>query len=402
MRDKQSVSKLQVTRWQVVTFQPSNLQPSNAFKGVDTERSAEAELLAGEAGAATESEKPPYPPSWVDWVADRVGQLPMPAWLFYLAVGLALVLLYIVISWANRSINWDNGSYLVGAPFQLRLVMALSPLFIIGMTHYFDEWAATALADFRPAMALEDAEYESLRYQLTTLPRLQTLVANFIGVALGSIYMLLVSRDVIKQFQFYASPLGTVSDLTLVLLDFLTYSILVYHTIHQLRVVSRIYARCTHVDLFQLSPLYAFSALAARIAIGIALVTSAWIYAISLGASDNVVYLLTPIFAIPLLVATFILPLTGIHRILQHEKRRLQSENALHIKATIAELHRRTDASEYGQMDGINKAMDSLVKEQGVLEKISTWPWQPETVRWVGTALLLPIILAVITRLLLR
>ena len=366
------------------------------------ERSAEAELIAGEAGAATESEKPPYPPSWVDWVTDRVDRLPMPAWLFYLAVGLALAFLYIGISWANRSINWDNGNYLRSAPFQLRLLMALSPAIIMGMTHYFDDWAEAALASFRPAMALDDTEYENLRYQLTTMPRLQTLVANVIGVAVGSIYVLALSPDLINQFQFYASPPGTVSDVMMFLLDFLVYSILIYHTIHQLRMVSRIYAKCLQVDLFQLGPLYAFSSLAGRIAIGIALMTSAWIYAISLGRSDNVVYLLAPFVAIPLLVVTFILPLTGIHGILQQEKRRLQGENSLHIKATIQELHRRAETGEYGQMDGVNKAMDSLVKEQTVLDKIPTWPWQPETIRWVGTALLLPIILAVVTRLLLR
>jgi hypothetical protein len=53
-------------------------------------------------------------------------------------------------------------------------------------------------------------------------------------------------------------------------------------------------------------------------------------------------------------------------------------------------------------MASINDATESLVRERDVLDKISTWPWEPETVRAVATALLLPVVLWVITRVLER
>jgi hypothetical protein len=44
--------------------------------------------------------------------------------------------------------------------------------------------------------------------------------------------------------------------------------------------------------------------------------------------------------------------------------------------------------------------MEALVHERNVIEKVYTWPWQRETVSGLSTALLLPIILWLITKLL--
>lgn len=358
------------------------------------DRTADAERFAAEIENETKSKKPPYLPSWVDWVTDRVKQLPIPVWLLYLVLGLALVLLH-------AAIKWSEGAYPAGTFFPFHLVLNLSPVVVMAMMYYFDDWAETALATFRPAMSIEEAEYEKVRYQLTTLPRLQTFIASFIGLAYGLIYLiLLITPQQKEQYKVFRSPTGSVLDVTLELLNYLLYAILFYHTVHQMRIISRIYSTYTHVDLFQLGPLHAFSTLAARIAISIAIMTYAWIYAFS--GSANISDTLTPALAIPLLFATFILPLMGIHRILQQEKGKLQSENALHLKAALAELHHRREAGDYGQIDGVSKAIDALTKEQSLLDKISTWPWQPETVRWVGTALLLPVILTLATRVLQR
>jgi hypothetical protein len=53
-------------------------------------------------------------------------------------------------------------------------------------------------------------------------------------------------------------------------------------------------------------------------------------------------------------------------------------------------------------MANMDHAVGALVKEQDALDKISTWPWEPEAVRGVGTALLLPIVLWLVTRVLER
>ena len=44
-------------------------------------------------------------------------------------------------------------------------------------------------------------------------------------------------------------------------------------------------------------------------------------------------------------------------------------------------------------MMDLNMAIASLEIEQKALSRIPTWPWQPETVRLLATALLLPLVL---------
>ena len=357
------------------------------------ESTSATELLASKADVGIESLPPPYPPSWIDRVTDWVRQLPIPGWSLYSLLALALV-------FSDAAVNWSNGSYLTASYLPFHLMSDLSPALIVAMVHYFDDWAGHALGIFRPAMATEEAAYEGIRYRLTTLPGLQTIGASLTGVAYASAYLLFLYDSQTDKFRIFSSPLASIFNVALALVNYLAYSIIVYHTIHQMRMVSRIYGKCKQIDLFQLGPLYAFSTLAARIAMSMAVMTYAWLYAFS--DSGDIVSSLTPVLAIPLLSATFILPLLSAHTILQAEKTRLQGETSLHLKAAIKELHRRREAGEYGQMDGVGTAIDSLVKEQTLLKEIATWPWHPETVRWVATVILGPVLLALITNLVQR
>ena len=356
------------------------------------ESTSATELLASKADVGIESQKPPYPPSWIDRVNDWVRQLPVPGWSVYCLLALALV-------FSDAAFNWGNGSFLTSSYLPFHLLSDISPAFIVAMVHYFDDWAGQAIGIFRPAMAIEEAAYQGLRYRLTTLPRLQTIGACLIGLGYSSIYLLFLYDSQIDRFRIFSSPLSSIYNVLLVLVNYVSYSMIVYHAIHQMRMVSRIYGKCKQVDLFQLGPLYAFSTLAARIAITMAVMTYGWLYAFSVSDAGDVVNTLTPLLAIPLLAATFILPLLGAHTILQAEKTRLQNETALHLKAAIEELHRRREAGEYGQMDGVGTAIDSLLKEQTLVKGMATWPWQPETVRWVATVILGPVILALVTSL---
>jgi hypothetical protein len=52
--------------------------------------------------------------------------------------------------------------------------------------------------------------------------------------------------------------------------------------------------------------------------------------------------------------------------------------------------------------DALNKTLASLVVERELLAKIPTWPWQPGALTGFLTALLLPIILWLIQRILER
>ena len=103
-----------------------------------------------------------------------------------------------------------------------------------------------------------------------------------------------------------------------------------------------------------------------------------------------------------LAIATFVLPLLGAHRLLQEEKARHKSEVARRMETVTQKLHHRVDIDDMHEMDALKDALDGLAVERGVLDKVSTWPWDPETLRVVVTALLLPVALWVVTRVLER
>jgi len=99
-------------------------------------------------------------------------------------------------------------------------------------------------------------------------------------------------------------------------------------------------------------------------------------------------------------IAAFILPLMGVHRILEEQKKRLLDENALQLEATAAELHRSLAAGQLQEMDKLKAGLDGLTVELNTLERLSSWPWRPETLRLVSSAVLLPILVYVFERVL--
>ena len=52
------------------------------------------------------------------------------------------------------------------------------------------------------------------------------------------------------------------------------------------------------------------------------------------------------------------------------------------------------------EVDHLHNALDGLIMERDVVAKASTWPWEPEAVRAVITAVLLPIFIWIVTRVL--
>ena len=174
-----------------------------------------------------------------------------------------------------------------------------------------------------------------------------------------------------------------------------------YHTIHQLRLVSRIYAMSSHINLFRPDPLYTFSGLSARTAVGVVLIPYATI-ATTPGVLENPGTVLTGIPLNLLAILVFLSPLLGMQRLLAEEKRKLRDENALQIESTISETNRQVGQGDLTNMSLLKDTMQNLVTQQEVISKLRTWPWQPATLRGLATALLLPIFLWIVQRILER
>jgi hypothetical protein len=90
----------------------------------------------------------------------------------------------------------------------------------------------------------------------------------------------------------------------------------------------------------------------------------------------------------------------GIHRLLEEEKNKAKVEATRRIKQCIVRLHGTVDAMPMQDASAPIAALTGLQQELEFIEKISTWPWRPETLRALATALVLPVLLWFITRLL--
>ena len=91
-------------------------------------------------------------------------------------------------------------------------------------------------------------------------------------------------------------------------------------------------------------------------------------------------------------LASFALPMVGVHHVLAGEKERLLEGIADRLHSAGDELHRRIDAGKYKGMDELNKALAGLEIERNMIVAMPTWPWHPETLRTLLAALLLPLV----------
>ncbi len=333
---------------------------------------------------------PPYPASWVDALTAFVDRLPIPWWSFYLLVALLLEGVQVGILWRD-GIFRDHGVAFFQFFFPVNYVLAAF------LMHALDRRAVSALESFRPALREGSRPFATLQYELTTLPRRRTLVAGLIGLAFGAVSVALLPSGLADypMAGLNATPLA----LTFMLFNFVPtlwlWFTLIYHTIHQMRTVHRIYTRETRVDLFRLQPFYALAGLAAVTALGFAIYTYPWLTdpgaQYGTGQLDISLLLTTPFYLWPM--AIFIWPLWGAHRSLVEHKSQALAEVGARRRSLLDRFHLALEGKTLRGIDQVNKALATLELEASALEKVPTWPWPRGMFRNLLGAFLLPVVL---------
>jgi hypothetical protein len=105
---------------------------------------------------------------------------------------------------------------------------------------------------------------------------------------------------------------------------------------------------------------------------------------------------------IGLAVASFILPLRVMHGGLVQSKLQLLDEMQDRLKQTLARIHATVVADDLSRADELNKTLTSLLAERDVLLHLPTWPWSTGTFRGFASAVLLPIVIWLVIRVLER
>jgi hypothetical protein len=331
----------------------------------------------------------PYPASWLNRMIDWIDSRPGPGWAYYLAGIILLGLLTLFGLWLSTGL--PAGISALGA-----LTYAPYPFYFIALMHYLDRQARIALRMFRPSLQISDAEYNRIEYELVTVPAKGGWIVTVIAVVLGTTATLsmegvssLQSGELIATF-----IVGLITTITIA-----SFLILAYHTFRQLRNVSRIHASAPSVSLFQTAPLYAFSQLTSRTGIGLLVFASYSNLADPPSATQPVSIILTGAM-LTVAAAAFILPLLGMHNRLVLEKLRLVSEVNRGVEAVYQELQQQVESRNFADADNLNKTFNSLLSLRDTVNRLSTWPWQAETLRTFVSALLLPVLIWIITRIL--
>lgn len=345
------------------------------------------------ANSPTEASAPaPFPPSWADHLQGWVGRLPLPTWAAYLVLFLAASLLF-------HAALWLEGSLPPGSLNTLLLVYALVPVYFLAFSHYLNATARHALASYRPLLDVSDPVYAALEYDLTHVPRRIGILAAVIGAVIGAASFLPdpSSWGVAAGASALPTAIG--------LLDAIFTQVVVFYwiaqVVRQARAIDRVQSLTPRINLFRRDPIYAFSALTLRSALGLVLS----IYAYLLGAAylglpaPNVVDMVAMGLGGAVALAIFVLPLWRMHRLLAEEKHLRMLEADERYSALVGRFNRQLDKGRLADLDATGKAIANLAAQRETLAKISTWPWRPEALRSLLSTMAAPIVLYLVSRL---
>ena len=328
-------------------------------------------------------ESVPYAPSFIDRFTDFVQRQPLPYWLTYL-------LLFLLESAVLHVFSWVDGWL---PAYSLGPILFLFPLWLWGslaIITYLDSLSLRAISEFEPLLQISSETKHRLEYEFTTMPARSVLLS---AVAWAVVFVLSWFVGFAPAVTVYG--LGSLATRASFIAGFISFSIgsvIYYHSVRQLRLVSRTVQMVDQFDLFLLEPAYSFSVLTARTGISwVALLTlSLLTFPLEVGGITEISYL---ILQVALALGAFLLPLRFVNRRLVLEKRGQLVELDQRTKAALARLHQRIDENDLSEIPRLNDVLKGLTTEREILERIPTWPWRPGLLAGFLSVIVIPIVL---------
>ena len=333
----------------------------------------------------------PYAPSVLDRLISRIDGLPGHGWWLY------PVLLAVFIGWIHAWV-WAWGVRPFGTFEPAAWTYVFYAPFALAAIHFLDRAGNQAMAVFRPALDLTAAEIEDRRYELVTLRAGRTIWCIVaVGVAIGVGVAGTQSAEALAIFSRTRAE-GLFLVVPFAIIGYIGFAALIWHTFRQLQLVARLH-REARLDLFDTGPIYAFSGLTMRTGL-------VWIAVGYYSLTVSSAFVTTNPVALPISftnfvvgAACFVLPLYGLHGRLVVEKARLLHEASARVAAMSGALYSRVDARELTGIKEVTDAYTGVVAARDQVLKLPTWPWPPRALGQFATALILPIVIYVVSRL---
>lgn len=327
-------------------------------------------------------------PGWIDRLVALVDGLPGPAAVWFIALAASILV-------ATHLIAWVSGAVPVGTVEPESVAPTILFVYFAWFLHALNGVARSAYDEFRPALGGTAEEQERYRAELTSIPdRIGLVVVLIIEIIVNGAYFGTV-RPLRPALPFVVELVSGV----IWALVAATVALLIVHTVRQLHLVSRLSTLARNVDIFKPAPINAFSRLTAVSASGILVFVGLFVL---LSPEQPVAFVAQEIGLIGLAIASFVLPLRVMHARLVDEKRALFDAMQDRLKTTMARVHATVDADDLKRADELQKTLTSLLAERDVLIRLPTWPWSAGTFRGFASAVVLPIIIWLVIRVLER
>lgn len=328
-----------------------------------------------------------FKPSWIDRFTDWVGRLPVRPWIFYMALGIGLVLVQIVFLWL------DGGS-LRSELLPVIVFNGLAVPYLLVLIWILDNQALTALERMKSVLDLSQPEFEAYKARIATMPFLAPLLAGLAMVIFAGLLPLVAMEPLryasLEQLSLFTFVFQIIDKSSAFL-----FGVVLYHTIRQLRLVYSINSNHIQVNIFQLRPVQAFSRLTASTALGLVIFFYGWIFINPELLADPAILVVSIVFTL-LAVLVFVWPLWGMHTLMVSEKEQALHEIEQQFELLFTKFNHCVAAGDYKEAEKLNGTIMSLEIQHKKVNDVPTWPWRSETARIVLTAVALPILLMIV------
>jgi hypothetical protein len=328
--------------------------------------------------------------SHIDRLLDLVRRSSLPAPAIYALTALAFVAIEVAVKLLD-------GTF----PEGFRLIHVLLPIYamaILPVADAFERIGARSVSTVRPLLTLDDDDIESYRRRMLRMPAAPAIGAGIAGILALAFLTVVQPADTYAVLGTMTSPLTAAVEWTWLVLIWFGVGTTTFLIVRQMALVWELTTRHTRIELFSLGPIYAFSRLTAAHAV----FTAAAVVVASLALSRLAGTVQWAAFAGAALLmagAAFVVPLWGARRLIAREKRRREDDLGRTIDAVVSPLRDRAERAELAGMEDLKAALEGLVLAREQIRAVSAWPWRPETLRGVVSALLAPLAIWLVTRL---
>lgn len=327
----------------------------------------------------------PYSPSWVDRFQDWLERLPIPTWL-------SILLIYLLTALCFNAGAWIDGVLPLGtlsADLTFNSLWGVTSLIFCIL---LDRASRQALDKFSVLVPNKKREIDLLRYKMTTIPSgVAWLLTGVMAVGLGFAFF----TDSSMLYVGMQSPISYLLTVPLAIVSYAFAPLLIYQGARVLNSVRRAFHLLGEINLFELQPLYAFTAVTSISGFFWLLIMNMNIlgnYVLAEGTETSI--LLSLLFAsplIPLALLSFLYPTWGIHRRIQNKKETALRENGRQIERLHQTLYQHLRKNDHKNSGDLEKSLNTLYKMREQIERIPTWPWNPGTFRNFLSAVFLPL-----------